>query len=325
MTAPYEADSQLAYFSKTNYVDLVISNDSDLIVFGAKKILFKMDDQLNGKLFCSRDLPKIRKFSLKNWEWNKFLILSILSGCDYFVQGKKKKFENIRNEIERQNSLENFLERKFQVWDEGKKMRFMKAFLVFKYATIYDQLKNTCAPLNEFPFDPENEFRQKLFLESDPQKKIQIFDEIRIDCLFLNILSSSRESFDFLGPRLPTKTLRKVVEGECHPYDHLPFAKKYLRADQINHVFYHLAFVNKRKSPSVLSYFYLRNNNFEVDQARSREDEFDRRRRDPLGEEKGASRGKTGNCGRRTRSCALERSKYAASFDRILVKLRKKE
>jgi exonuclease-1 len=46
VVAPYEADAQLSYlFSKGN-IDLVITEDSDLIAFGVTKILFKMD--LNG-------------------------------------------------------------------------------------------------------------------------------------------------------------------------------------------------------------------------------------------------------------------------------------
>ena len=38
IVAPYEADSQLAYLSKESLVDLVITEDSDLLVFGCKKV-----------------------------------------------------------------------------------------------------------------------------------------------------------------------------------------------------------------------------------------------------------------------------------------------
>lgn len=48
--APYEADAQLAYLEKEGIVDLVITEDSDLLVFGCKRVLFKMDDSGNGKL-----------------------------------------------------------------------------------------------------------------------------------------------------------------------------------------------------------------------------------------------------------------------------------
>ncbi len=48
IVAPYEADAQLAYLARTNYVSCVITEDSDLIVFGSPCILFKMDRYGNG-------------------------------------------------------------------------------------------------------------------------------------------------------------------------------------------------------------------------------------------------------------------------------------
>lgn len=44
MVAPYEADAQLGYLSKINYIDVVCTEDSDLIVYGCKEILFKLDN-----------------------------------------------------------------------------------------------------------------------------------------------------------------------------------------------------------------------------------------------------------------------------------------
>lgn len=38
IVAPYEADSQLAYLSKEGIVDLIITEDSDLLVFGCRKV-----------------------------------------------------------------------------------------------------------------------------------------------------------------------------------------------------------------------------------------------------------------------------------------------
>lgn len=47
--APYEADAQLAYLSRAGIVDFIITEDSDLLAFGAKKILYKLDfSTLNG-------------------------------------------------------------------------------------------------------------------------------------------------------------------------------------------------------------------------------------------------------------------------------------
>ena len=41
MVAPYEADSQLAYLSKQSYIDLVITEDTDLIAHGCRSVLYK--------------------------------------------------------------------------------------------------------------------------------------------------------------------------------------------------------------------------------------------------------------------------------------------
>jgi exonuclease-1 len=41
--APYEADAQLAYLYLTGRVQAVITEDSDLLIFGVQRVLFKMD------------------------------------------------------------------------------------------------------------------------------------------------------------------------------------------------------------------------------------------------------------------------------------------
>lgn len=46
--APYEADAQLAYLFMKEKVQMVITEDSDLLVFGVTKVFFKMDRAGNG-------------------------------------------------------------------------------------------------------------------------------------------------------------------------------------------------------------------------------------------------------------------------------------
>ena len=85
IVAPYEADAQLAYLSKEGVVDLIITEDSDLLVFGCRKVrmvsrhmnphtsilwcrvtlclqvLFKLDDSGNGKLIETDQLGKANR------------------------------------------------------------------------------------------------------------------------------------------------------------------------------------------------------------------------------------------------------------------------
>ena len=43
VVAPYEADAQLVYLERQGLVDGILSDDSDLLVFGAKRLFTKLD------------------------------------------------------------------------------------------------------------------------------------------------------------------------------------------------------------------------------------------------------------------------------------------
>lgn len=86
LVAPYEADAQLSYLSINNLVDVVISEDSDLIPYGCKDIVFKLDRTTGS---CQRlvlaDLSTqmIEKFDLRAFTREMLRCLCVLSGCDY--------------------------------------------------------------------------------------------------------------------------------------------------------------------------------------------------------------------------------------------------
>ncbi len=88
IVAPYEADSQLAYLNKTNYVDFVITEDSDLLLFGAKSLFYKMDNNYNGISYLSENLKNCEEMNLRYWSHSKFIQMCILSGCDYLDSPK---------------------------------------------------------------------------------------------------------------------------------------------------------------------------------------------------------------------------------------------
>ena len=50
IVAPYEADAQLAYMSHTGIIDVVVTEDSDLLTFGCRRVFFKMENNFgNGE------------------------------------------------------------------------------------------------------------------------------------------------------------------------------------------------------------------------------------------------------------------------------------
>ena len=60
IVAPYEADAQLGYLSKINYIDAVIAEDSDMLVFGAQVVLMKLDNTGNFEQLKLKDLGSVR-------------------------------------------------------------------------------------------------------------------------------------------------------------------------------------------------------------------------------------------------------------------------
>ncbi|WBW73991.1 exonuclease I Exo1 [Schizosaccharomyces osmophilus] len=83
IVAPYEADSQLVYLEKERIIDGIITEDSDMLVFGAKQVLFKMDSFGNCVKIQREDLFKKQEVDLRLLSDEKFRHMSIFSGCDY--------------------------------------------------------------------------------------------------------------------------------------------------------------------------------------------------------------------------------------------------
>ncbi|KAK4611647.1 Exodeoxyribonuclease 1 [Fulvia fulva] len=83
VVAPYEADSQLAYLEKQGTIDGVISEDSDLLVFGVKCLLTKLDQYGECVMINRSDFTSCREVSLVGWTDKEFRMMAMLSGCDY--------------------------------------------------------------------------------------------------------------------------------------------------------------------------------------------------------------------------------------------------
>lgn len=83
VVAPYEADSQLAYLERKGIIDGIITEDSDLLVFGARVLLTKLDQYGECIMIRRDDFTSCREISLIGWSDQDFRRMAILSGCDY--------------------------------------------------------------------------------------------------------------------------------------------------------------------------------------------------------------------------------------------------
>lgn len=80
IVAPYEADAQLAWLARTGRAEIIITEDSDLIVHGCPRVWTKLDIA-TGEAIQFRPRRVLEHLGLKDRE--ELLEAAMLAGCDY--------------------------------------------------------------------------------------------------------------------------------------------------------------------------------------------------------------------------------------------------
>ncbi|KAI3363361.1 hypothetical protein L3Q82_011570, partial [Scortum barcoo] len=158
IVAPYEADAQLAHLTKSGLAQAVITEDSDLLAFGCKKVILKMDKQGNGLEIDQSNLGRCS--SLGNvFTEEKFRYMCILSGCDYLPSlhgiglGKACKLLRLTREpniLKVIRKMGQYLKMNLVIpeqYIEG----FIRANNTFLYQLVFDPVRRKVVPLNPYP------------------------------------------------------------------------------------------------------------------------------------------------------------------------------
>ena len=70
LTAPYEADAQLAFMSKKKMIDCVLTSDSDQAYYGTETVICRLQwDTCECNYFTRADIEDYTKFSLEQFQW----------------------------------------------------------------------------------------------------------------------------------------------------------------------------------------------------------------------------------------------------------------
>ncbi|KAK2832666.1 hypothetical protein Q5P01_016555 [Channa striata] len=158
LVAPYEADAQLAYLTKSGLAQAVITEDSDLLAFGCKKVILKMDKQGNALEIDQANLGRCRTLGNVFTE-EKFRYMCILSGCDYLASlhgiglGKACKLLRLAKDpdiLKVIRKMGQYLKMNLvvpEVYIEG----FVRANNTFLYQLVFDPVRRQVVPLNPYP------------------------------------------------------------------------------------------------------------------------------------------------------------------------------
>ncbi|KAL0575211.1 hypothetical protein V5O48_006750 [Marasmius crinis-equi] len=166
IVAPYEADAQLAFLEKEGIVSAILTEDSDLLVFGCKNVLFKLDTNARTVVsIAKKDFTSVSpsadssSISLVGWSEKQFREMAILSGCDYLPSIPGVGLKTACGMLRRWKTPEQVVR---SIMLEGKKsvpkgylQQFRLAEKCFLYQRVYHPKLEQLVHLNEIPNEEE--------------------------------------------------------------------------------------------------------------------------------------------------------------------------
>ena len=190
VVAPYEADAQLAYLERKGLVTGILSEDSDLLVFGAKCLLTKLDQYGDCIEINRDDFTACREISLVGWSDSEFRLMAILSGCDYLANIDKMGLKTAYRLIRKYKDIEKIIrmlafDGKFHV-PPGYLESFRKAELTFLHQRVFCPILNDMVMMTSLGARPEP------------------------------------DDFAFIGGRVPQEIAVGVARGDLHPMTKKP-------------------------------------------------------------------------------------------------------
>ncbi|XP_059611261.1 exonuclease 1 [Phlebotomus argentipes] len=147
IVAPYEADAQLAFFNLSGIADYIITEDSDLLLFGCSRILFKLDLAGNALFIDASKLHVSMGCRLEKYTFDRFRNMCILSGCDYLDSlpgiglAKACKFFLMTEETDLRRALPRvpaYLKLKNLTVAPEYIEQFLQAVATFKFMWVFD-------------------------------------------------------------------------------------------------------------------------------------------------------------------------------------------
>jgi exonuclease 1 len=191
VVAPYEADAQMVYLERHGLVSGIVSEDSDLLVFGAKRLLTKLDKYGGCVEINRRDFCACREISLTGWSDDEFRQMAILSGCDYLEGinnvGLKTAYRMLRKykTPERVVRMLRF-DGKTRNLDENYLPAFRQAELTFLHQRVFCPTK------------------QDVVLLTEPGTDLDV------------------EEMPFIGAKISTELARAIAVGDVNPITKKP-------------------------------------------------------------------------------------------------------
>lgn len=190
IVAPFEADSQMAYLERKGIINGILSEDSDLLVFGAKCLITKLDKYGECVEVNRNHFTACREVSLVGWTDADFRRMAILSGCDYLPGIGNMGLKTAYRMLRKHKTVE----------------RLVKA------AQFDGKLKIPVGYLEDF-YQAEKTFLYQW-----------VFCPVSKEIVNLTDLDADMDTSDmpFIGEKVPAHIAYGVARGDLHPHTKQP-------------------------------------------------------------------------------------------------------
>ncbi|CAK9435336.1 uncharacterized protein LODBEIA_P56990 [Lodderomyces beijingensis] len=155
VVAPYEADPQMVYLEKTGIVDGILSEDSDLLVFGCRKLITKLRDDASCVEIDRANFNKVKAVPfLGSLSSDQVRLAAMLSGCDYTRGVPGVGIKSSVQLVHRYRDLQKVvvaLPAAGKPLPEDIEGEFARATLAFQFQKVFDPRTQQVVALNEVP------------------------------------------------------------------------------------------------------------------------------------------------------------------------------
>ncbi|CCE62195.1 hypothetical protein TPHA_0C00380 [Tetrapisispora phaffii CBS 4417] len=213
VVAPYEADPQLVYLEKHKIVHGIISEDSDLLVFGCRKLITKLNDFGECIEICRDNFNQVpKKFPIYELTDDQIRVMVCLSGCDYTDGILKIGLIRAIKLVRQHKTMDKII---LALQREGKSvipktflMEYYKACLAFQYQRVYCPNQKKIVSLN----DLTDEVISKVSEKYEPK---EMFVSIGL------VINKHTKTWDCIlnDTEVNHELHTKIARGELSPYD----------------------------------------------------------------------------------------------------------
>lgn len=193
IVAPYEADAQLAYLEKRGVIEGIITEDSDLLVFGCQRVLYKLSPEGNCVEVRQSEKARCRSLPFAAFPDELFRQMAILSGCDYLESVPGMGLKTAHKLLKRFKTVSKAL--------SAARMDGMK--VPTTYEEDFERAEKTFVYQRVFDRDEEGVFRLVTLTPA-------------------STYDGNLKADDCIGAELPEHLAKGIARGDIDPITHLP-------------------------------------------------------------------------------------------------------